>query len=72
MNKREAKKQLNQVLLHAPKGMDLNDYVFCCARHFDYGGKRYKGIPLYYFNVIKDNYIYLVPKQNYESLWIRG
>jgi len=69
MNKRETKKQLNNVLLSVPKGMDLKNYVFCSARHFDYGGKKYKNIDLYYFNVIKRNYIYLMPRQNYESLY---
>ena len=52
-----------------PNHLELNDYCFCLPREWDYGGKRYKGIDLHYFNIIMKDKAYLMPKKNLEGLY---
>jgi len=70
MDKRKTKRILRSLINSLPNKDMIKDYEFCCSRDFDYGAKSYSGINLHYFNVIKRNTIYLVPKRDYESLWI--
>ncbi len=57
------------MLKQFPKHLDLNEYCFCLPREYDYGAKTYKGVELYYFNVIKKDMAYLIPKKNLDNLY---
>jgi len=67
MNKRKTKKILaNMIKSNIPP---LEDSVFCLSRGFDYGGKKYKGVELHYFNIIPKGVIYLLSKEQYNNLY---
>ncbi len=67
-SKIKIKQLLNNMIKSLPKEVDINDFVFCCSNEFDYGETEYKGINLYYFNIIEEDTIYLMYKKNYEEL----
>lgn len=53
--------QLDKILLYQGAKYSLDGYSFCCSRLWDNGLKEYKAIPIYYFELLKNDYIGLIP-----------
>ena len=67
----ELKNTLRKMLkLHLENKQPLESKAFCCSKIWDNGMNIYKGIPVYYFILIKGDYIGLMDSpmmQDYET-----
>ncbi len=70
-NNLELKNTLRKMLkLHLENKQNLENKAFCCSKIWDNGMNIYKGIPVYYFKLIKGDYICLIDSpmmQDYET-----
>jgi hypothetical protein len=53
--------QLDRILLYQGAKYSLDGYAFCCSKLWNNGLKEYKGIPIYYYELLKNDYIGLIP-----------
>ena len=56
---------LDKMLLKGAK-YDLDKYAFCCSQLWNNGINEYKGIPIYYYKLLKNDYIGLMTNPHYE------
>lgn len=58
---KEFLKQLDKILSKQGAKYSLDKYAFCCSQLWNNGIHEYKGIPIYYYELLKNDYIGLIP-----------
>lgn len=61
MKNKELKIILKNMLVEHNNKYSLKNYSFCCSKQWENGLTEYKKLPVYYFNIFKNDYIYLIP-----------
>jgi hypothetical protein len=53
--------KLDRMLLYQGNKYSLDGYSFFCSKLWNNGMKEYKGIPIYYYELLRNDFIGLIP-----------